>query len=337
MSAQNLLIAIACFFLLVNIKSALVSKPIYATKNGGHGSYGVTATQFVPNNSNDPKVFFMGNSVYYGTDIIPELYNIQATESTTFQIGNFGFTGASIYDYIQNYNHIKQFDPNLIVVQFNPTSFGYAGPFYRNDGYKNVLNFDNLRLYKEAFIRQTVSKDDLAEMTAFSILPIVSRSKIYRTYCNQCLKSLSRKFTSLRLWTFFPNKLNAVGEWANNKRKVATIKSKDKTDQDQVFDPSSGPKNEREYLAAEEALMYFITQLTADNQRAIFILQPSGFPKLPIMDKMESLLADHDLIQFVDNHDYFVKKLYTDKIHPNIDGAKLAAQRHFQLINSQFN
>jgi len=338
MSARNLLISIACFFLLINIRSAFVNKSVYGAKNAGYGSYGVTSTKFMPNESSDPKVFFMGNSVYYGTDVIPQISNLQATRPTSFQIGNFGFTGASIYDYIHNYEHLKKFSPDLIIVQFNPTSFGYAGPYYRNDGYKNSFSLSRIGLYSEEFIRKTVSKDDLAEIASFSYVPLVRTSKLDRTWCNLKLKSFSRKISSLRLWTFFPNKLNAVGEWATNRKKANTIVFEDDQDDNaSAFDPSSGPTNKQEYKTIETALKYFISQLNRDKQKAIFIIQPSGFPKLPIMDKMESLLAKEDGIHFVDNHDYFVDRLYIDKIHPNLEGAKLAAERHYKLIENQLN
>ena len=336
MSARNLLIAIACFFLLVNIRSAFISKAIYGDHNAGYGSYGVSATKFMPDESGDPKVFFMGNSVYYGTDVIPQINKLEENGKVNFQTGNFGFTGASVYDYIHNYTHIRKFKPDLLVVQFNPTSFGYAGPYYRNDGYKTALTPKQLSLLSAGFLRSTYTKDDLAEVFCFSSLPIVRSAKSYRSWMNQKIKRLSRKLTKLRMWTFFPNKLNAVGEWATNRKKSKDLVASNDEEQS-VFNPDSGPLNKQEYKTIEEALIFFINQLKADQQKAIFILQPSDFPRFPIMDRMQTMLAQEAWIQFVDNHRFFEKRLYIDKIHPNLEGAELAAQRHYALIKNQLN
>jgi len=331
MSARALLISIAFFFLLINVRSAFVSKPVFRDFNAGHGSYGVTASHFVPDESSNPKVFFMGNSVYYGTELIPELAKLNANSGPTYQIGNFGFTGAAIYDYIHNYRHLRKFDPDLIVAQFNPTSLGYAGPYYRNDGYKLSLRPSNLHLYSEDFIRATVTKEDVAEMLCYSVSPLAKVSKLDRSWMNQKLKTMSRKFTKLQLWTFFPNKLNAVGEWATNRKQLKSLNKGNEQEQS-VFDPGSGPINKQEYKTAEEALLYFVEQLKADNRKAIFVLQPSDFSKLPLMQKMESILAAEPLISFADHHDFYDAKIYIDKIHPNLEGAKLAARRHQRLI-----
>jgi len=338
MTSKQLLLAIVLFIVGINLRSAFVDITVSGTKNAGYGSYGVNSTKFVDDESDYAKVFFMGNSVYYGTEVIPEINSLQDVRPKKFQLGNFGFTGASLYDYIHNYQHIRQFKPDLIVVQFNPTSFGYAGPYYRNDGYKAMLKPNRIKLTKEAFVRETLNKDDMTEQLCHSYLPLVRVSKLDRSIFNMKLRIFCKKFTNLRIWTFFPNKLNAVGEWAANRTKVADdgIDTSDKAI-DSHFDPESGPVNKQEYKSAEEALAYFTNQLKADNQKAIFILQPSGFPKLPIMLKMATIFEDDSLIQFADHHDFYVADHYVDQIHPNLEGAKLAAQRHYRLITKVLN
>lgn len=330
MSARNLLIAIAFFVILVNIKAAFIQIPISGDWNARHGSYGVTATVFHDNGTDYPKVFFMGNSVYYGTEVIPQINEIQSSENVQFQTGNFGFTGASIFDYIYSYAHIRQFKPDLLVVQFNPTSFGYAGPYYRNDGHSDTFRKDKLSYLGQGFIRETFSKDDMTAAICHSYLPVARSSKIYKTAFHNRMKRIFKNTSSLKLWKFFPNRLNGVGEWAASNRQ----KSNADNANNHLFIPESGPANEQEYLSAEIALQYFIEQLNDDGQKAIFILQPSSFNRLPIMDNMEGITSESKNITFQDNHHLYDSDLYIDKIHPNKEGAVAAAQRHLELIEN---
>lgn len=330
MSAKSLLFAIAIFFLMANIRSCYTSLPISGNSNAGFGSYGIISTKLERQDVSKPSVLFMGNSVYYGTEVIPKINELMLNDSPLFETGNFGFTGASVFDYIFNYEHLKQYNPDLVVVQFNPTSFGYAGPYYRNDGNNSLFKIGRISLLKEKFIRRTFSKDDLTKALCHSFMPVFASIKIEKSKFRNQIKTLTKSITNLRLWTFFPNRINAVGEWAAT-NKPNQIKS-DETDE--LFIASSGERNKREYKSAREAFLFFVNQLKRDNQKALFIIQPSGFDRLPLMEEMASLIEEESLISFVDYHHFFDKKIYIDKIHPNSDGADLAAKRHYKLIKT---
>lgn len=337
MSGRGLLLSILIFFLVCNGLIFFVQTTVHADLNAGFGSYGVFSSKFGDDNSGNKSVFFLGNSVYYGTQLIPEINKLQENKSLKFQTGNFGFTGASVYDYICNYHHLRKYKPDLLLVQFNPVSFGHSLPFYRNDGYKNSLSFSQIRLFKESFFRKSITKDDLGEIICYSSMPLVKRFKEFRTLCYSSSRQIFRLFTNLRLMDFFPNRLNAVGEWFENRRKLKNRESEKPIIDISDFVANSGAKYKQQYSTAEEALQYFINLLKADNQKSVFIIQPSGYLRLPVLDKMDNYLEGDELITFADHHDFYSNELYVDKIHPNLEGAKLAAERHYIIINKILN
>lgn len=325
MSAKELLIYLMLTFILLNVYLSFDKIKVNGNTHALYGSYGVLNTEFHSVEDSLPKVFFLGNSVYYGTSLLPELNELQEQQSFNFQIGNFGFTGASLFDYLFTYNHVKQYQPDLLVVQLNPTSFGYGGPHFRNDGKKGIFKSNQIQLLNEKMIRRLYDKDDLAEALCYSFFPLVQQSKILACDFNLFLKKKIRKYTTQRLWTFFPNKLNIVGEWTSNNK---SNKSKPEEDISANFPEDS------QYSTSKEAFLYFRDQLIADNQRTLFILQPSDFYNLSLMEEVEELISDNKLFTFDDQRRFFLKQHYVDKIHPNKKGAKVAARKHYKIIKS---
>lgn len=324
MSAKALLLYIFLAFTLVNVFLYCNTIKVNGDTHALYGSYGVLKTEFQTVNEKLPKVFFIGNSVYYGTSLLPELNLLQASQSFQFEIGNFGFTGASIYDYQFTYNHVKQFKPDLLVVQLAPISFGSGGPHFRNDSRKGLFKSSQIEMTKKEYIRTLFDKDDISEALCYSFLPVVMESKLLSSDMNNKLRLYFRKYTSLKLWSFFPNKLNIAGEWATNRNKK--FKTRDV--------PERIKLEESQYETAKEAFINFKEQLIRDNQKTLFLIQPNDYYRLPIMDEIKDLVKGNDLFTFDDHRKFYNKMHYSDKIHPNKKGAIIAARKHYFFIKS---
>lgn len=323
MSAKTLLLTILAFFVFVNTCLYFNKYEVNGDKHALFGSYGMMSKVFKSKDDTE-QVFFIGNSVYYGTSLLPELNKLQESQAFKFQIGNFGFTGASLYDYLFTYNHVKQFKPDLLVVQLAPISFGYGGPHFRNDGKKGIFKMNQIKLIKNNFVRDLYDRNDLAEALTCSIFPLAFQAKLLSSKLNIFLQKKTRRYTPLKLWSFFPVKLNISGEWAaspENREEKAEESRK-----------SADFPKDSQYSTAKQAFIYFRDQLIADNQKTLFILQPNDYYNLPIMGEIEELVKDSELFFFDDQRKFYIKKHYNDKIHPNKMGSILAARKHYKMI-----
>ena len=323
MSTRIFLIVICGAFLLLNIFTGFNKIEVNGNKFSRYGSYGILNTEFISKEGELPKVFFLGNSVYYSTAVLKELGKIEKKGNTKFQIGNFGMPGASIYDYLFTYRHIAQFQPDLLVVQLNPVTFGYTWPKFRNDGNKGIFQLNQISHFRKSFIRELFDKDLLAESFFVSYFPLFRNTKLFSWELNSFLKKKTKQFTKLKLWSFFPNKLNLNGEWVRG-QDLKDVREKEQKDVEFV--------HSTEYKSAEIAFHYLLEELKADSQEVIFIIQPSSYIPLPIMEKLNRKIQPYSNASIIDHSLFYTKALYVDDIHPNAKGAKKDAMRHYQLI-----
>ena len=309
-------------FVIVNIFVFKDTTEIFGMKQSRYGSCGILKTDF-KSVSNDPKVFFVGNSVYYSTPVLKELDQLNKKGNVHFQIGNFGYPGSSIYDYLFTYRHVRQFNPDILVVQLNPVTFGYTWPKFRNDSYRGIFQPHQASLLKESFVRDLFDKDLVAESLLASYFPFFRDVRLISWEAINFLKAQTKEYTAINIWSFFPARLNLAGEWGHGKD-LRSVREKER--QDEQFIRST------QYESAEEALRFLLTELEANNQKAIFINQATSFINVPIIDKLNAIFSDYPSIILADHSDFFSKKYYSDDIHPNVQGAKKEAKRHYDLI-----
>ena len=324
MNSKHLLLAILSFFIAANIAYYKYVIPIYGSLNAGYGSYGAPNVEFTPEKDSEmKKVFFLGNSAYYGTEVIPELNELIEAKSFQFQTANFGFTGASIFDYIYTYTHIKQYNPDLLVVQFFTGTFVNHGPKYRNDSFKSMFKSSGISLLKNDFIRRSFKKEDLTYAISCQLFPLAFNARLLRKNCNNYIKDYCKENDLLPYNLFFPNRINGVGEWAQNQKKQKEERidnNSDETEPDALL-----------------ALKLFMEMLEKDSQEALFIIQPNDFDDSEVLDSLEFLVKKIELIHFRDNRQHFFKAGYKDKIHANNKGAKEAADRTYGYIKELLN
>lgn len=323
MSTRIFLIIISLTFLLMNVFTGFYTSKVNGNKFSRYGSYGILNTEFVSVDKEIPKVFFIGNSVYYSTPVLKELSKLEKGGKEKFQIGNFGMPGASIFDYLFTYRHISQYKPDLLVMQLNPVTFGYTWPEFRNDGNKGIFQFNQISHLKEPFIRDLFDKDLLAESFFVSYFPLFRNTKLLSWELNNFLVKTTKPFTKLKLWSFFPNRLNLNGEWVRG-QDLKEVRKKEQEDIEFV--------NSTEYKSSEKAFQYLLEELKADQQEVIFIIQPSSYIPLPIMKKLKQKVQAYANASIIDHSSFYDKALYVDNIHPNLKGAKKDARRHYKLI-----
>ena len=275
-----------------------------------YGCYGMAFSKMPPKTR--PRVILLGNSVLQYTWERYSIVQLKDSAHLDLELGNFSITGASIADYIANYNYVKQFHPDLLVVHLTSITFGFTDPLYRNQTRK-LLFLPEMRDMWTPLILNTYTKEDLVESFYFSYFPMFRKIKILREEPREWIDKYSMKYFGFRIMNFFPYSLNEGGEWHERNRARA----------------SAG----NQYPLARPLFEFFVRQLIKDHQKAVFVIQESQDPDVPIFSEIESILADQpDLFSFYNFKNYYKKKDFGDTIHPNAAGSYICAQRLLRVI-----
>lgn len=140
-----------------------------------HGSYLMIHSRMPPK-IKERRVLLMGNSVFQFSPVVREMRLLRNKEkgNTFYEIGNFGYVGSSIMDHLFTYLHIRQFEPDMLLIHLSPGTFDSI--LLRTD-LKNAIflpTFNNLLNFKQ--IRNEYTRDEAAENLLYSYFPPLSIS-----------------------------------------------------------------------------------------------------------------------------------------------------------------
>lgn len=309
------------FFIVLNVAVSFKKLHLHDAWPLGYGAYGLVLANY-ENHPEEEDVIFLGNSVHAGYQIVELIQKRFDDANLPVQFANFSHGGASVADYITHYRHIRQFNPDLLVIAFNPSSLGQAWPYFRNDSYKAILHPNYISLLKEKSIRKLFNKGMYAESFWYSYFPIFRWVQVASIQATRSLGIYFRdaKVTKLRIWSFFQIRASLAF--------------------DMLMRREEGKKanevvpllNENEYENAEELLEVLIAELAADNQKTLWLIQPNSMPAGPVINNIQNMLENVPNFYFVDDSKFWDKTKYNDDVHPNKLGADEDTLRQFHLI-----
>jgi|GEM_PF-3419084 len=316
-------------FVVLNIYAGVKRIPLEGGNPLGAGAYGLAVADYIPA-AGKKDVIFLGNSVHAGYQIVQLIQKRFDEANLPVQFGNFSHGGASVADYITHYRHVKQFEPDLLVLAFNPSSMGQDWPYFRNDSHKNILHPRYISLLKEKAVRDLISKEMYVESSFYSYVPICRWVEVAGLSIKRHLGIWTRdsKLTKMRIWNFFAIKPSLAFD-------MLTRRGKGKKTNEVI--PDMGERKDKEYVNAKELLEVLIRDLKKDKQKTLFLIQPNSMPAGPTMKAMGDIVRGTDHFFFVDDSKFWDKTKYYDDVHPNAKGAEEDTYRQFKLINRLLN
>ena len=279
------------------------------------GSYGLAFSKMPPKHKK--RVIFIGNSVFYGTAVVPIVEAMAKDAGLDVEMGNFAITGSSIADYIITYNYIRQFDPDLIVIQTAPITFGYDWPLFRTDAKYLIFLPQMKRLWKKAFLTY-YSHDEIVKSLVYRIFPVLRYTGVYKATLKDDINALLVRMGGIKLMDFFPFTTNEGLAWMKARNILAV------SDHKPV-----------QYPQAVELLRLLARQIDEDGTDTVIIEQESGYQKLPISRTQGELLKGYRHIDYFDFSSFYKSKNYVDVIHPDKKEAVAVAGRIFKVIQER--
>ncbi len=258
-----------------------------------------------------PRVIFMGNCIFQTTEVIPHLNALKKRYDLDFETGNFARQGATIGDLLIAYHYVKRFQPDLVVIHLDPYAFGYHEPFYKHAARKLIFTPEMKGLWHPIVFR-TYNRNELADSFLYSQFPIYRMLPTYKYQTNENIKKFLAAHTSLPVMDFFPYGLIPNLTFLNvSDQRISTY----------------------EFPMAKAVTELFIDQLESDHQRAVFILQESHDPNLPVIGGLPDLFKGKYYVSYYDFQKYWNRVDYMDNVHPiEPTGTYQAAHRLLEVI-----
>lgn len=271
----------------------------------------------MPPKTKEKRVVLMGNSVLQSSSICKEMLRLNTQKKQLFEMGNFAQTGASIADYIFMYQHIKQFKPDLLVVHLCPTTFGHNWPLFRTDIKKAIIQSEYRKFLDVPSIKKEYQRDDFVESLIYTYLPFYRYIPFIRASFKNKMNALCLEITDVPLMNFFHYNTNVLEEWlVSNPLKIA--------DADTAT----------QYEVSEELFIYFLKFLREEKQKTVFVMQENNFTQTPICNSIQNYFSGDPLFSYYDLRSFYHSENYFDGIHPNQEGAILAAERLFTIVEA---
>ena len=317
-------------FLILNVFARIKKVPLKDGMPLGAGAYGLCVAGY--ENAPDKKdVIFLCNSVHAGYGIVEQIQKRFTDADLPVQFANFSHGGASVADYITHYRHVKQFEPDLLVMAFNPSSLGQDWPYFRNDSHKNILNPKYISLLKHKPFRALFTKEMYVASFWYSYFPICRWVEVLGISVRRKLGIWTRdsKLTAMRIWNFFAIKPSLAFDMLS--RRGAGKKT------NEVVPDTDNDRADDEYGNAKELMQVLIDELKKDKQKALFLIQPNSMTPGPTMKGLGEQVSGVDHFYFTDDGGYWAKEKYYDDVHPNKEGADEDTYRQFLLINKILN
>lgn len=297
---------------------------VFESANMRHGST-MALHSVVPLKKHGPRVVMLGNSVFQYTKVVDEVRKRRRVGDgeVEFEVVNFGYVGASIADYLFAYQHLRTFEPDLLVVHLTPHTFDHHEPLVRTDLKHALLLPEFIWLMDVPEIRKAYTRDELVESLVHSYLPVYRFVPLMK----EALQRRINEAAGARIMAYYPWRLNIADEWRITHRRRDSERARRFRERSfKQYDESS----------AISALL--MDQLQADATPTLFVVQERNlqwFARLPIEAEIAGRCAGEPWCSFVDFQRFYREAEFSDPIHPNPAGAAAAASRLVPAIRRE--
>ncbi len=274
------------------------------------GTYGLAFSTMKP--KTQPRVIILGNSVLRLSSIVKHLEQMRQQAGLDVELGVFAMPAASVADYIIMHQYVRQFDPDLILIQTMPLTFGYFDEIYRTDA-PNLLYTAWMKDIRTPLMRSTLSRDQRVKSFFHSHVPLLRTLPLARVYADLWIDQ--RVSTDgLKPMRFFGRTLNqAVDIFEEHGFKVPPRK---------------------QFVMAPELLRYLIERVRTSEIPTVFVEQESGFESLPANDWLPELVAGIEHVRYYNFKQHYNPARFADEIHPHGEEEPAMARRLFEVIRA---
>lgn len=307
-------------FILVNIALGTFSFMIFEDKNNPYGSYLIKHSILPEEKISKNRVVLLGNSVMHYSQVSKRLLGLRNKSLNPqspefFEVGNFGIVGSAIGDLLYSYLHIREYQPDMVVIQVISSSFTKGQGLFRTDLRRAHWMPSNLTHALSAPVRSVVPKEDWVDSIFYSLFPLYRFFPISRLYVKHHFANL----TGLKIFEYFPWTANLEDEWQLNKR----FGDKKGTQEKEWFHPSS-----------MAVLSKLLDLAKSDGVQVYLIVTPHRVRQDFILSELEKTLKSHPEVRWDNFSTQYASEEFTDNIHPNAQGSQKIAESIFKNIQT---